>query len=405
MLKRSNLVKFVFVFLSFVIGFYFGDKYSIHASKFDINSVEINRKLPDNHQDLTQFNLFWKVWDTLSNEYVDKSKLDAKKMIYGAISGMVSGVGDPYTSFLTPEDNKLVEEDLGGNFEGIGIQIGFKGTQLTVIAPLPGTPAAKAGILTGDKIIGLKDEVKKIDISTNGMSLSDAVKIIRGPKGSTISLALLRGESTDPMVVNVTRAQIEVPSVVLTPVGENGNIAHLQVLKFSEDTKGEWDKAVTEILKNSKIDRIVLDLRNNPGGYLQSAVDLASDFVPVNSVVVKEEKGNGETSNFTSRAFPRLEKYPVTILVNGGSASASEILAGALHELKNFKLVGNQTFGKGTIQEPLQLEGGAGLHITVAKWLTPNGTWVHEKGLEPDFKIDDNPETPEDEQLNKALEF
>jgi carboxyl-terminal processing protease len=205
------------------------------------------------------------------------------------------------------------------------------------------------------------------------------------------------------MVVEVVRRDIAVPSVTVEYLGDDKKVAHLKLLKFAGDTDGEWETAVKEIIK-SGADRIVLDLRNNPGGYLQMAVDISGDFLPNGTVAVIEESSNGSKNSFKTSKFPRLTKYPVVVLVNEGSASASEILAGALRDMASVKLVGDTSFGKGTIQEPRQLEGGAGIHITIAKWLTPNGTWVNEKGLDPDVKIADNVETSEDEQLLKALE-
>lgn len=365
--------------------------------------VNISRSLPTNRQNL-DFELFWKVWDTLSSDYFDKDKLIDSKMVYGAISGMVAALGDPYTVFLPPSENKVVQEDLNGNFEGIGIQIGFRGTALAVIAPLPGTPAESAGIKAGDYIVGIKDEKKNIDRGTQGITLPDAVEIIRGPAGSTITLALLRDGSEKPMLVDVVRKKIEVPSVVLAFLEEN-TTAHLKVLKFGGETKAEWDKAILEIIKNPNTKSIVLDLRNNPGGYLQGAVDLASEFLPVSKVVVIEEGKNNARQEYRVTRQGRLLEMPLIVLVNKGSASASEILAGSLRDQRKTKLVGTESFGKGTIQEPMELMGGSGLHITIAKWLTPTGIWVNEKGLEPDVKIEDDDATAQDEQLLKAIEL
>lgn len=366
--------------------------------------VTIDRALPVNHQDV-DFSLFWRVWDRLSENYFDKDKLDPAKMIYGAISGMVAAVGDPYTVFLPPEENKLSQDDLEGNFDGVGIQIGFRGTQLTVIAPLPGTPAEQAGVKAGDYIVGIKDKKRDIDMGTVGITLPEAVKAIRGPSGSSVTLVLLRDGVDEPMEVEIKRANIDVPSVILTYVGENQEIARIQILKFGGSTNGEWDKIVKDVIKNSKVKAIIVDVRNNPGGFLQGSVDIASEFVESGKTIVMQEVASGKRDNFTAMGLARLKDYPAIVLVNKGSASASEILAGALRDIRGLKLIGETTFGKGTIQEPQELDGGAGLHITIAKWLTPKGTWVNETGLEPDIKVEDNADTPEDEQLQQAINY
>jgi carboxyl-terminal processing protease len=193
--------------------------------------------------------------------------------------------------------------------------------------------------------------------------------------------------------------------LILSYEGEDQTIAHIRLLKFSGETKNEWDEAVKEILMKPKVKGIVLDLRNNPGGYLQAAVDIASEFLKNGEIVVIEENSKGRKNEFRVERIGRFLKTPVVVMINKGSASASEILAGALRDVGKVTLVGEPSFGKGTIQEPLQIENGAGLHITTARWLTPSGFWVNEKGLEPDVKIEDNPETPEDEQLLKAIDL
>lgn len=373
------------------------------AQIISLSEVKISREIPLNHKDV-DFSLFWKVWDTLSLNYFDKAKIIPSQMVYGAIQGMVAAIGDPYTVFLPPSENKVVQEDLKGNFEGIGIQIGFKGKQLAVIAPLPQTPAERAGIKAGDFIIGIKDEKKGIDRGTVGVSLNEAVQIIRGPRGTSVTLALLRDGTSEPLIITVAREEIAVPSVVLNYVGDDKKIAQIRLLKFGGETNGEWAKIVADILKNNP-KGLVLDLRNNPGGYLQGAVDIAGDFLKTGTLVVTEEQVGGKRTEYKTDKLPRLSAYTLVVLVNKGSASASEILAGALREQAKTRIVGETTFGKGTIQEPKQLEGGSGLHITIAKWLTPKGVWVNEKGLDPDVKIEDDEKTTEDEQLQKAIEL
>lgn len=401
------------ILTSFVAVLIFGGGYYLGLRDFQVKSennfptVTISRELPGTKKNL-DFSLFWKVWDMMDSLYFDKSKLIESKMVYGAIQGMVAAVGDPYTAYFPPDQNKVVNEDLSGGLEGVGIQIGFKGTQLAVIAPLPNTPADKAGIKSGDFIIGIKDEARKVDMGTSGISVQQAVEEIRGPAGTKVTLTILRDGNTKPMFFELTRAKIDVPSVVLTWEGENKNIVHIKLLKFAQETNSEWNKMVNEV--NSKCSgtslncKLVLDLRNNPGGYLQESVNIASDFLPQSSVVVIEQNGSGNKKEYKTNRSPRLDKYPLVVLVNGGSASASEILAGALRDQKKIKLIGETSFGKGTIQEPDDLPDGSGLHVTIAKWLTPNETWVHGKGLEPDIKVTPTESDKTDIQMEKAVE-
>jgi carboxyl-terminal processing protease len=400
---RNSFVKIFLVVFIFTAGYALG--YKGYVTKLDpYPKVTIDRELPGSKPEL-DFSLFWKVWDTLDRYYFDNDKIVPAKMVYGSIQGMVASLGDPYTVFLPPSENKVVQEDLQGSFSGVGIQIGFKGTQLAVIAPLPDSPAEGAGIRAGDFIVGIKDEQKDIDMGTVGITLPEAVKAIRGPKGSKVTLLLLREGEDEVLEVEVVRDTINVPSVVMELVGEDENIAHIKVLKFVEETKIEWGEAVVDILKNPDVRRVVVDVRNNPGGYLQGAVDLASDFLEIGDVVVSEESSSGQIRDFKVEMLGRLRNYDVVVLVNEGSASASEILAGALRDIKGVQVVGDTTFGKGTIQESQQVDGGAGLHITVARWLTPSGFWVDEGGLVPDVEIEDDSETEEDEQLQEAIKL
>jgi carboxyl-terminal processing protease len=398
---RKFVVSIVVCIFIFIGGYYLG-RQGFEASFEDISEIKITREVPPDKD--VDFANFWKVWDTLTLDYFDKTRLNPQLMVYGAIKGMVQAIGDPYTVFLPPSENKVVQEDLQGSFEGIGIQIGFRRTQLAVIAPLPDSPAETAGVKAGDLIIGIEDKDKNLEVSTAGMSLPDAVQIIRGPKGSKIILTLLRDDTDEPIVVEITRSEINVPSVILSFEGENKDIAHIKLLKFAGETNGEWEKAVKEIVVE-KPSGIVLDLRNNPGGYLQGSVDVAGEFLANNTLVTYEERSNGSKNEFKTDRFPRLANIPLVILVNKGSASASEILAGALREQAKTTIVGETTFGKGTIQEPKQINGGAGLHITIARWLTPKGNWVNEKGLEPDITIEDKEDTDIDEQFEKAVEI
>lgn len=399
--RARNILLIVASWILFLgLGYGVGTK-QIEGSISDF-SVTVDRSVPYDRN--VDFSLFWKTWDTLEASYYDPEKLQPSDMVYGAIKGMVEAVGDPYTIFLTPRENTVIQEDLSGNFEGVGIQIGFRGKQLAVVAPLSGTPAEEAGIEAGDFIIAIKDEEKNIERGTMGITLPEAVQLIRGKAGSIVNLTLVRDEVEEPISVDVVRRSIEVPSVALKFIGEDENIAHIKVTKFGGETKGEWNKAVLETLQNRNLAGVILDVRGNPGGYLQGAIDLASEFLESGEVVVSEERGDKTKSDFFSEGQGRLKGQNLVILINEGSASASEILAGALQDNLGTTLIGKKSFGKGTIQEPMSLDNGAGLHITIAKWLTPNGTWVNEEGVKPDIEVEDDNETKEDEQLDTAVE-
>lgn len=399
---RKIILSVILVIGVFMGGYYLG----VNGYRAEITkslSVSVNRLTPaDKNVDMS---LFWQVWDLMSQKYYDKSKLIPSQMVYGAIEGMVASAGDPYTSFLPPAQNKVVNDNLSGSFGGVGIEIGYKKGQLAVIAPLPGTPAEKAGVKPGDYIIKITDKAKNVDIDATGMSTNTAVTYIRGTEGTKVTLTLLREGVDKPIVVELTREKIDVPSVTMVWEGEGKNIAHIKISEFGAETKSEWNKYVTEILTKKDTKGIIVDLRNNPGGYMQAAIDLASDFVPTGTVVVIQENGDGTREEYKSTTLPRLENYKTVVLINGGSASASEILSGALRDDRGFKLIGDKSFGKGTIQEPLDMAGGSGVHITTAKWLTPNGTWVHEKGLTPDISIANPDNATEDAQLNAAIKL
>lgn len=398
---RKFVLILVIVMVSFGGGYYLGLA-GFKAQFKSFKEVNFVREVPpDKNVDMT---LFWNVWDTLGSKYFDQSKLNPQQMIYGAISGMVAAVGDPYTIFLPPAQNKVTNEDLSGSFEGVGIEIGYKGARLAVVSPLPGSPAEHAGVKPRDFIVRIKDDAKNIDESTAGISLPDAVEAIRGPAGTKVTLTLIRDGQDNPIVVDITRAKLTVPSVTLTYVGSGNSIADIKVNKFAADTDEGWNGIISKIKENLNVKGVIVDLRNNPGGYMQGAIDLASEFIPIGKVVVVEDR-SGVHTDYKVTKVGRLIGMPIVVLINGGSASASEIFAGALRDDLGVKLVGEKSFGKGTIQEPIDIAGGSGLHVTVAKWLTPDGTWVHEKGLDPDVKIGNQENASGDAELDAAVKL
>lgn len=370
----------------------------------------VNKVVPPAYREI-DFALFWQVWEELERSYLDPSAIDPEKMVYGAIAGMTSALGDPYTAFLAPDENRQNKENLSGSFFGVGIQIGYKDGRLAVIAPLKDTPAQQAGIEPGDFILRIIDPGRGIDRDTQGIPIPEAVSLIRGDRGTTVTLRLFREGVDEPFDVNVTRSEILIPSVELVLVtpddGSDSVVAHLKLMQFGERTKEEWDKAIGEILESRPtLSGVVLDMRNNPGGYLSGAVEVASEFLSDGTVVIQQGRYRSET--FEVREGGRLDGIPVVVLVNQGSASASEIVAGALRDRRGIQVVGEETFGKGTVQEARDLAGGAGLHVTTSKWVLPSGQEISERGLTPDVTVElvkeEAGQEEVDEQLEKAIE-
>lgn len=339
----------------------------------------------------------------LKKSYLKPEDIDSKKLMYGAASGMTSSLGDPYTSFFPPVENTRSKEDLSGEFGGVGIQLGFIEKTLAVMTPLKDTPAFKAGLLSGDLILKIVDEKKNISKDTNDLTIEEAVNLIRGEKGTPVTLTIFRESEKKTREVVLVRDVINVPSTELEWL-DNNKVALIRVNKFGEQTLSEWEKIVTEI-KAKEARGVVLDLRNNPGGYLQRAVDLGSEFIADGVIVKQRDRNRTEISNVDRKG--RLIGMPLVVLVNKGSASAAEILAGALRERLGTKLVGENSFGKGTVQEPEDFSDGSSLHVTIAEWLLPSGKNIHKVGLAPDvtveYKMDEKDPTA-DNQVDKALE-
>jgi len=355
--------------------------------------------------------LMWKVKAKLGQLYLDKSKIDDKKMTYGAIQGMVASLDDPYTMFLSPDQNKSANDSLTGEFGGVGISLGYKDKNLAVMSPLTGTPAEKAGLKAGDLILKITDKANNVDKDTTGMSLDEAVKFIRGKIGTEVTLKMYREGKADYFDVVLKRENIVVPSVTVEFKEQNGKkVAWVKISTFTENLMSkEWDEAVLKI-KTEKakgnFGGIILDLRNNPGGFLQASVLVASDFIKEGTVVSQQSyDGSVEKYDVDTTRGNLLDEKTV-VLINGGSASASEILAGALKDFNRAKLVGEKSFGKGTVQQPEDFSDGSGLHITIAKWLLPSGKNIHGEGIVPDVEIkpSEDVNSKEDLQLNKAIE-
>ncbi len=365
-----------------------------------------NVELPEGNQ--LELSLMWRVKEALSKSFLEKDKMEDKTLMYGAVEGMVASLDDPYTMFLPPEENKSANEDLAGKFAGVGISLGYKDKTLAVMSPLAKSPAEKAGVKAGDLILKIVDKKNNVNKETTGISLEEAVKLIRGDKGTEVILTLYREGKTGTFEVTLIRDDIEIPGLELEwKESENKKIAWIKFYKFSEQVFNDWEKVVNEIKtkKDNDYGGIVLDLRNNPGGYLQASVLVASDFLN-DGVVVKQESASGITDIYrVDKTRGNLVKDKLVVLINGGSASASEILAGSLKDYNRAKLIGEKTFGKGTVQETQEFKDGSGLHITIAKWLLPNGKNIHKEGIIPDVEIKSGEDPNVDIQLNKAIEI
>ena len=352
------------------------------------------------------FGLFWQVWDMLQSKYVDRTALDARELLYGAISGMVNSVGDPYTAFFEPVTSKKFQEDIAGSFGGVGMEIGQRNDVLTIIAPLKDTPASRAGLRAGDQILKINGK------STEGLTVEEAVSQIRGRQGTKVTLTILSAGETQSRDVVLIRDIIKVSAVDLKFL--NDHVAYVTISMFNQNVDGEFENAVQQIL-NSKADRLIIDLRNNPGGLMDSAVNLAGWFLDKRSLVTIEDFGTGQRSEFRTTGEAELKKYPTVILINGGSASASEILAGALHDNRGIKLIGEKSFGKGSVQELINFSDSSSLKVTIAKWLTPSGISISDKGIQADIAVPVESkdiqsgkivigEQGKDPQLDKAIE-
>lgn len=374
----------------------------------DVSPATLSRLMNDSQPDSyskVDFGVFWQAWEMMERTYVDPSKLDAEKMVNGAIAGMSASAGDPYTAYLPPEDKERSAQDLAGSFFGVGIELGYVDGVLAVVSPLDGTPADRAGVQAGDLILRVKDPVKALDEQTTNWSLSHAVEQIRGPRNTDVTLTLYRDNNgQEPFEVAITRDEIIVESVQLEIVEHEGKrVAHLKLSRFGDRTDGEFEAAVQGILaEQSNIDGIVLDMRNNPGGYFDGALDVASEFIPAGVIV--SQQGRDSNQDFRASGQARLQGIPLVALVNGGSASASEIVAGALRDQLGTTLVGTQTFGKGSVQDRRELPNGGAMHITIAKWVMPGGQAILDEGIEVSIEATNDPETEADEALLIAIE-
>lgn len=338
-------------------------------------------------------NQFWQVYDIINRRFV--GSIDQSKASEGAVAGLVQSLGDPFSMYLPAQARKDLDNELKGQFEGIGAELTQKDGLITIVAPLDGSPASTAGLKAKDIILKIGDE------STSGMIVDEAVSKIRGPKGTTVTLEVARPKVSDPIKLTITRDAIHVKSVDVKML--DGNIGFLEIRQFGDDTVELVKKGVAELAK-SQPKAVIIDLRNDPGGYLDAVAPIAGQFIAPN-VVVKERYKDGRIELIRSTDVPVMPNTPLFILVNGGSASAAEILSGALQDYKRATLVGQKTFGKGSVQDIIPLKAGAALRLTIAEWLTPNDRQISKKGIDPDVVVEGDKESDSDPVLAKALEL
>ncbi len=415
---HSYYLKGVSGIVILIITFYFG--YQTGHRGFVFVPKEFKVVNQQNQPANVDYNLLWAAIKTVNEKYIDQP-VDQQKILYGAVKGAVEAVGDPYTTFFPPKDLQNFQTQLKGNFSGIGAEVGKKDGNIVIVAPLPDTPAERAGIRAGDLILQVDGK------STDGWSVDQAVEKIRGLKGTKVTLNIFRNTKDSPVSsgtgtqaslsagkpfdVTIVRDTIEIKSVTWQfkeqdVSGQKKTIAVIKLSQFGDDTKTLFDRAVNEILTKN-VSGIILDLRNDPGGYLQTAVDIGSNWIKAGDVVVTEAKSTGIPTKYNAAGRNRLAGIKTVVLINNGSASAAEILAGALHDYKLAALVGEKSFGKGSVQELVDLSGGSAVKVTIAKWITPGGVNLNHDGLKPDIEVklsEDDINGGKDPQMEKAVE-
>lgn len=389
------------LFTVFAWGFIVGGE-RVKDSRLPLTGGKVTDKeeLPDYLSKDVKFNLFWEVWDIIQNNYVD-GPIPETQLLYGAVAGEVASLGDPYSVFLDPDTAKKFAQELSSEFEGIGAEISIKNKFLTVVAPLPDSPAEKAGLKSGDRIY----EIDGRDSAY--LTLNEAVSIIRGEAGTKVTLTVARGEGNEieELNIEITRDKIHFDTVKWEMMDDG--ILYVEISHFNNDTETLFNEAISKNIGND-IKGIVLDLRGNPGGFLDVAVSMAGKWVRKGDAVVFEKFSETRQNPYRSNGRAELSGIPTVILVNGGSASASEIIAGALQDYKLATVVGTQTFGKGSVQDLRELSDGSQLKLTVAKWLTPLERIIEGEGITPDIQVeftDEDYNNDRDPQLDKAIEL
>jgi len=396
--KRGALwLAIILIILAFVIGLFLGGIWNIQKAVLNEDgSVNISKVLDiysQTRSEEVEFDQFWDIWDMIKEKYVEQPVADVD-LFYGALQGLVQGLDDPNSIYFPPQQATEFAEGLSGEFEGIGAEIGIKDKQLIIVAPLPGAPAEQAGLQPGDKIYAIDGE------DAFGIALDEAVSKIRGPKGTEVKLTISHDGLEKIEEVSIVRETINIPTIA----GEmqEGDIAYLRISYFNEDTWSEFDKTIRELLAESP-QGFILDLRSNPGGFLETSVSVASEWVDT-GLIVTEKFSDGTENSYKTRGKHRLSHLPTVVLIDEGTASGSEIVAGALQDYDLATIVGAQSYGKGSVQDFELLNDGSALKLTVAYWYTPAGRQIQDEGIAPDVIVEEMfVETENEEYLDKGL--
>ena len=405
--KKNRFWKTFFIFnltiliiiTSFVFGVVVGEETEKERGISNAGGLVLNKdELPDYLSKDADFNLFWEAWDIIQDSYIDRP-ISETKLLYGAIAGQVASLGDPYSIFMEPKTAEEFAQELTSEFEGIGAEIGIKNNILTIISPLPDSPAEKAGLKAGDKVYKIDDA------DTTYLSLDGAVRLIRGEAGTKVILTIFRDGQDETQKIEIVRGRIHYETVKWAL--KESNILYIKISHFNQDTADLFGQAIQENL-GKNLQGVVLDLRNNPGGFLGIATDIAESWIKKGDIIVVEKFSQNNKNYYKSRGRAELAALPTVALINEGSASASEIVAGALQDHGLATIIGKQSFGKGSVQDLRHLSDGSNIKLTVAKWLTPNERMIGGEGIAPDIEVELTEEdysSDRDPQLDKALEI
>lgn len=402
--KKKNYSIFIFLSAFFLLASFMGGvvvgststvKNELFSDGGEVNISKVINLYSKTRSEEVNFEQYWDIWNKVKENYVDQPVSDVD-LFYGSISGLVASLGDPHSVYFPPKEAKEFSNDLAGEFEGIGAEIGIRDSQLTIISPLPGSPAEIAGLKPGDKVLAIDGE------DTAGIKLDFAVSKIRGPRNSEVVLTITHNGYSTAEDISIKRDKINIPTID-SKIIEDTDIAYLRISYFNQDTWFDFDKAVRELIKESP-KGLILDLRRNPGGFLETAIDVASEWVK-QGVIVTEKNGKDVVIEHKSRGAHRFVGLPTVVLVDEGTASGSEIVAGALQDYDIAKVVGAQTFGKGSVQDFEVLPDGSGLKLTIAKWFTPKDRAIDGEGIEPDIILEEMLEPIYGEEKNEAGEY